>query len=148
MPRKYSLSAKLVSIGAVLLIVALASIGLTLWVTWQLEGGAAAVNEAGRLRMQAWRLASMAQSAHSAQVVADLVQQFDQSLALLRSGDASRPLFMPLDDAVNQRFVQVQSLWAGNRGLWLGRAPPDGDTSLALTTRTVEAVDALVLEIE
>ena len=34
----------------------LASIGLTLWVTWQLEGGAAAVNEAGRMRMQAYRL--------------------------------------------------------------------------------------------
>ena len=36
-----SLSAKLVRIGAGLLVVALISIGLTLWVTWQLEGGAA-----------------------------------------------------------------------------------------------------------
>jgi len=70
MRRKYSLSTKLVSIGAVLLIVALMSIGLTLWVTWQLEGGAAAVNEAGRMRMQTWRLASTAQSGHSAQRVA------------------------------------------------------------------------------
>ena len=40
-----SLSIKLVRIGAALLMLALASIGLTLWVTWQLEGGAAAVNE-------------------------------------------------------------------------------------------------------
>lgn len=39
-------------IGASLLILALASIGLTLWVTCQLEGGAAAVNEAGRMRMK------------------------------------------------------------------------------------------------
>ena len=29
----------------------------TLWVSWQLDGGAAAVNEAGRLRMQAYRMA-------------------------------------------------------------------------------------------
>jgi len=42
-----SLSKKLIRIGASLLVLALASIGLTLWVTWQLEGGAAAVNEAG-----------------------------------------------------------------------------------------------------
>ena len=30
-----------------MLLVALASIGLTLWITWQLEGGAGAVHEAG-----------------------------------------------------------------------------------------------------
>ena len=57
MPRSWSLSAKLGAIGAALLLMAFASIGLTLWVTWQLEGGAAAVNEAGRMRMQTWRLA-------------------------------------------------------------------------------------------
>jgi two-component system nitrate/nitrite sensor histidine kinase NarX len=57
-----SLSTKLIRIGTGLLLVALASIGLTLWVTWQLEGGAAAVNEAGRLRMQTWRLASAVQA--------------------------------------------------------------------------------------
>ncbi len=56
MQKQHSLSTKLVTIGAVLLFVALLSIGLTLWVTWQLEGGAAAVNEAGRMRMQIWRL--------------------------------------------------------------------------------------------
>jgi nitrate/nitrite-specific signal transduction histidine kinase len=107
MRRKYSLSTKLVSIGVVLLVVALTSIGLTLWVTWQLEGGAAAVNEAGRMRMQTWRLASTAQSSPTPQAVTGLVEQFDQSLALLKNGDPSRPLFMPLDDAVNQRFAQV-----------------------------------------
>ena len=57
-----SLSRKLVRIGTALLLVALASISLTLWVTWQLEGGAAAVNEAGRMRMQTWRLASSVQA--------------------------------------------------------------------------------------
>ena len=56
MPRSWSLSAKLGAIGGALLLMAFASIGLTLWVTWQLEGGAAAVNEAGRMRMQAYRL--------------------------------------------------------------------------------------------
>jgi len=148
MPRKYSLSTKLVSIGAVLLIVALTSIGLTLWVTWQLEGGAAATNEAGRLRMQTWRLASTAQSTHSPQLVEDLVKQFDDSLALLKNGDPSRPLFMPIDDKVNQHFAQVQALWATNRSMWTGSTPPNVDASLAATAHTVEAVDGLVLAIE
>ena len=46
MGKPASLSTKLGAIGALLLLMALASIGLTLWVTWQLEGGAAAVNDA------------------------------------------------------------------------------------------------------
>ena len=57
MARPWNLRTKLGVVGALLLVLALASIGLTLWVTWQLEGGAAAVNEAGRMRMQTWRLA-------------------------------------------------------------------------------------------
>lgn len=75
-----SLSKKLVRIGVALLAVALASIALTLWVTRQLEGGAAAVNEAGRMRMQTWRLTSALQAQRSPAEVNSLLQQFDQSL--------------------------------------------------------------------
>ena len=56
------LASKLLAIGCVFLVLALASIGLTLWVTWQLEGGAAAVNEAGRLRMSMVRMAMARQN--------------------------------------------------------------------------------------
>jgi len=38
MTGSHAISTKLVTIGAGLLVVALLSIGLTLWVTWQLEG--------------------------------------------------------------------------------------------------------------
>ncbi|MGC1817133.1 MAG: type IV pili methyl-accepting chemotaxis transducer N-terminal domain-containing protein, partial [Casimicrobiaceae bacterium] len=58
MRRPTTLATKFVVVGGTLLALAMASVGLTLWVTWQLEGGAAAVNEAGRMRMQAWRLAA------------------------------------------------------------------------------------------
>ena len=90
MPRKYSLSTKLVSIGAVLLVVALTSIGLTLWVTWQLEGGAAAVNEAGRLRMQTWRLDSTAQSSRDPQAV-DALGRPGRVVGLLAGGLLALP---------------------------------------------------------
>lgn len=55
------LSSKFLLLGLSLLLLALVSIGMTMWVTRQLDGGAAAVNEAGRLRMQAWRLVSARQ---------------------------------------------------------------------------------------
>ena len=55
-PRHWSLGVKLALIGTPFLLLALLMIAVTLWVSWQLEGGAAAVNEAGRMRMQAYRL--------------------------------------------------------------------------------------------
>lgn len=143
-----SLSTKLVRIGAGLLLVALASIGLTLWVTWQLEGGAAAVNEAGRMRMQTWRLTSVAQAQRAPAEVAALVQRFDQSLALLRRGDASRPLFVPRDEAVAREFATVEALWQKQRPLWLQDTPPEPAQVLAAADTFVEAIDALVLAIE
>ena len=78
MRRPWTLTTKLSVIGSALLLVALASIGLTLWVSWQLEGGAAAVNEAGRMRMQSWRLAQALDSGDATRVEA-LVIEFDQS---------------------------------------------------------------------
>mgnify|MGYP001612914216 CR=1 FL=1 len=109
---------------AVFLVLALASIGLTLWVTWQLEGGAAAVNEAGRMRMQTWRLASAVQAGVERAELQALVARFDESLALLREGDPSRPLFVPWDDQVRARFNDVESLWRTQRPLWLAEPAP------------------------
>lgn len=148
MQRRHSLSTKLVTIGSVLLFVALLSIGLTLWVTWQLEGGAAAVNEAGRMRMQIWRLNSTAQSKHSEKAVSDLVSEFSNSITLLKAGDPGRPLFMPLSDTVEMQFQQVQTQWAVNRGIWLGENPPDVDQALVATSAMVAKVDGLVTAIE
>ena len=50
-----TLAFRLVATGLVFLATAVASIALNLWVTWQMEGGAAAVNEAGRMRMMTYR---------------------------------------------------------------------------------------------
>jgi two-component system, NarL family, nitrate/nitrite sensor histidine kinase NarX len=147
MPSTASLSTKLVRIGAGLLIVALASIGLTLWVTWQLEGGAAAVNEAGRLRMQTWRLNSAAQAERPAAEVADLVAQFDGSLSLLRRGDPSRPLFVPWDEGVSREFAAVDALWQVQRSQWLRGGAP-ARASLQDVQAFVQSVDRLVHAIE
>ena len=141
-----SLSKKLIRIGAGLLMVALVSISLTLWVTWQLEGGAAAVNEAGRMRMQTWRLASAAQAGGAPPEMQRLVSQFDKSLQILRVGDASRPLLVPWDELVGQRFSRVESLWATQRQQWLSAPGPTG--SLQAAGDFVDAIDSFVLAIE
>ena len=58
LPRRLSL--KLVGVQVFFLAVALASIGLTLIVSWRLDGNAAAINDAGSLRMRTYRLAFLA----------------------------------------------------------------------------------------
>ena len=148
MVRNASLSTKLIRIGAALLVLALASIGLTLWVTWQLEGGAAAVNEAGRMRMQTWRLTSAVQAQRPVQEVQALVQQFDDSLGVLREGDPTRPLFVPWDPDVQREFTTVERLWKGQHALWTAPMLPDDPVLLRSADEFVQAIDRLVLAIE
>jgi len=143
-----SLSTKLSRIGAGLLLLALGSIGLTLWVTWQLEGGAAAVNEAGRMRMQTWRLTSAVQAQLPYDQIAVLVAEFDKSLMLLRNGDASRPLFEPWDDAVRREFTQVQALWQAERNQGLQTGGLNALTSQRLASDFATATDRFVSAIE
>jgi two-component system, NarL family, nitrate/nitrite sensor histidine kinase NarX len=139
--RSASLAAKLGTIGTLLLVVALGSIALTLWVTWQLEGGAAAVNEAGRLRMQTWRLAEAAGRGDQARIE-DLSREFDASLALLRAGDPARPLFVPRDDTTHAAFERVQQGWSQLRGPWQHHRVDQSAEAL------VREIDAFVSGIE
>lgn len=143
-----SLSRKLIRTGAALLLVGLASIGLTLWVTWQLEGGAAAVNEAGRMRMQTWRLSSSLQAGVPREKVETLVASFDNSLEVLRNGDPSRPLFVPWDENSTASFEAVQRLWAVQRSQWLQSDEVVANESLRSADSFVEAIDRFVLSIE
>jgi two-component system nitrate/nitrite sensor histidine kinase NarX len=143
-----SLSRKLIRTGIALLVMAVASIGLTLWVTWQLEGGAAAVNEAGRLRMQTWRIVSAAQAGLSPKAVQPLVQQFDDSLKLLHSGDPTRPLFVPWNGDALAKFASVENLWRTQSGQWLQFHPDAAPVAVDAATHFVEAIDQFVLSIE
>ena len=105
-PRK--LSAKLVGIQILFLAIALVSIGLTLLVSWRLEGGAAAINDAGSLRVRTYRLAYLAQDMRrpggSAQSDRELIRRevgdFETIARTLRSGDPARPLFVPDTEAI------------------------------------------------
>lgn len=141
------LFAKLVMIGSALLTLALLSIGLTLWVSWQLQGGAAAVNEAGRMRMQTWQLVAALGAGDPAAANA-VAERFDASLALLRDGDRSRPLVVPWDDAVRARFDILNGAWSRLRPDWLAPPPRAQETLAREATAFVVEVDRFVAAVE
>ncbi|MDE2605310.1 MAG: type IV pili methyl-accepting chemotaxis transducer N-terminal domain-containing protein [Burkholderiales bacterium] len=141
-----TLSAKLVLTGTALLLLALASIGLTLWVTWNLQGGAAAVNEAGRMRMQTYRMALDIASGAPAPEVATAIRGFDDSLNLLAQGDPSRPLFVPWSAESRERFQDVRQHWQALRERWASPVPPEELRPQA--DAFVARVDGFVVAIE
>ena len=142
-----TLTTKLLALGAGFLLVALASIGLTLWVTWKLEGGAAAVNEAGRLRMNMMRMVLVLQT-EPPEAVLERARQFDASLDLLRTGDPSRPLFVPWSDETRTRFDSIRAQWTAARTGWVSALPPDRTQTLAQADGFVQQVDGFVDAIE
>jgi len=144
---QWNLGAKLALVATPFLVLTLLAIAATLWVSWQLEGGAAAVNEAGRMRMQTYRLSLSLATADEASR-RQQVQAFEHSLALLRSGDPERPLFVPWDDTVRARFATVEQDWAAFVQQWRGAARPDVAELRAQAARFVEHIDALVDAIE
>lgn len=148
---KPSLTTKLLALGAGFLLVALVSIGLTLWVTWKLEGGAAAVNEAGRLRMNMMRMVLVLQTEPreaAQEAVHERARQFDASLELLRTGDPSRPLFVPWSDETRARFDAVRTQWTQARSGWTSPQAPGRAQTLAQADAFVQQVDGFVEAIE
>jgi two-component system nitrate/nitrite sensor histidine kinase NarX len=114
---RWHLGAKLALVAAPFVATAMLLIAATLWVSWQLDGGAAALNEAGRMRMQVYRL-SLSVSTGDSVAMAREVSGFESSLALLRDGDPQRPLFMPSDDTIRDRFAGINSEWKTFRDRW------------------------------
>jgi two-component system, NarL family, nitrate/nitrite sensor histidine kinase NarX len=143
----WTLTAKLYTSGISFLVLALASIGLTLWVTWSLEGGAAAVNEAGRMRMQTYRLALEVSGNSDPAVALVMTRSFEESLSLLRAGDPSRPLFVPWSAASHERFDEVAQRWGELRESWLAERPTPAAAAQE-AREFVALVDGFVAAIE
>jgi len=142
------LSSKFYGLGLGMLVLALLSIGLTMWITRQLDGGAAAVNEAGRLRMQAWRLVSARESQRTLADVSRMVGEFDGTMRLLRDGDPARPLLVPWQESTRARFAELDAAWSELRPAWQPETRVD-KTELILRVDTfVSRVDGLVRAIE
>lgn len=145
--KHWSLGAKLALLGAPFLMLALLSTAATLWVSWQLDGGAAAINEAGRMRMQAYSM-SLAAGTGEVESLPQQVREFGQSLDLLRRGDPERPLFVPWDDTVQQRFSVVEQDWVRFQEHLIASKPLTTAPLRAQTADFAKHIDAFVTGIE
>ena len=145
--RHWTLGVKLVLVGTPFLLMVLISTVATLWVSWQLDGGAAAVNEAGRMRMQSYRMSLSVASGQTGELPAQAAE-FDQSLKLLKSGDPERPLFVPWDETVAARFTLVESDWLNYRAQWISNKPTNLDALRTDTVTFASHIDDFVSSIE
>jgi len=143
----WGLGTKLAVVASPFIALALLLIGLTLWVSWQLDGGAAALNEAGRMRMQTFRLSlSVSTGGHDAAL--RQARQFDASLALLRNGDPARPLFMPWDASTRPQFDAVATDWSRFQQRWTALPTPPMATLGSETAALANRIDQLVNSVE
>jgi two-component system nitrate/nitrite sensor histidine kinase NarX len=146
--RHWPLGAKLFVIATPFLLLAIISIAVLVAMSVQLDGGAAAVNEAGRMRMQAYRIALSAASGDR-DALAGQVVAFERSLQVLRTGDPVRPLFVPWDDSVRRRFDAVERDWIRFRDRFGKSAPIDAPQSAAdQVAAFVSNIDSFVAAIE
>jgi len=146
--KHWSLGAKLGLVGLPFVMLAFLATAATLWVSWQLDGGAAAVNEAGRMRMQAYRM-SLSMGTGETDALPQQVREFEDSLAVLRHGDPERPLFVPWDDTVQARFAVIEQDWQEFRDLQTTVAQPRAPPLLRQRTIAFVAhIDAFVGGIE
>ncbi len=155
--RQLAIRVSAMLLGALLL--GLLAIGSTLYLSWQLEGGGAAINAAGSLRMRSYQLGLSLQRyavAPDEALRVEILRQrrgFDATLALLRNGDPGRPLYLPADADVRARFARVERHYQQNvaaRAEAVLGGERLGDW-LALRTDLdafVHEVDGLVLSIE
>jgi two-component system nitrate/nitrite sensor histidine kinase NarX len=157
------LGVKLVVIVTGYLLVALVAIGFTLLASWDLTGGAAAVNQTGSERMRAYRVALLlsqaalpgADRASLHAEVAREVAAFDAGLAGLDSGDPRRPMFLPADADIHRQFADLREAWSRDMkpGLaaMMAAAGPNASGAAAYRRATdafVESIDRLVFAIE
>ncbi|HAT32360.1 MAG TPA: transcriptional regulator [Janthinobacterium sp.] len=115
------LSTKIVGALLCFLALALVAIGGTLFLSWQLEGSGAAINETGSLRMHTYRLTMLLTRLDEERPRVDLapaverqVHMIDQTLAALRRGDPQRPLFLPPGSDIVGQFRPIVASWKGS----------------------------------
>ena len=122
MPWQRSLATKLMLLSLLWLMLAMVSIGFTLHLSWKLEGGAAAINDAGSLRKRTYHLAYLIASQSPAARIEHERQDFRVTLNNLRQGDPARPLFLPDNPEVHRMAALIDARWQNEVHPYVQRA--------------------------
>ncbi|AKU20546.1 transcriptional regulator [Massilia sp. NR 4-1] len=140
LPAWQKLSTKLVGALLLFLAAALTVIGSTLFLSWQLEGSAAAINDTGSLRMNSYRLSALLGRLETGDelglvrnAATQQISRIDGTLALLRQGDPQRPLFLPPNTKIRNSFSTITRHWQ------------DGLRPMARTILAQEAADPVAI---
>lgn len=121
LPPFKKISTKIIGMLVIFFIVAIGAISMTLAISWQLEGGAAAINDAGSERMRSYRIGYlMAQGVDGAAdlplvlaAIDDEERRFEKVLADIGRGDPARPLAPPRNEEVKRRLEELRAQWQG-----------------------------------
>ena len=111
LPSRHSLSTKLILLSVLWLVVATVSIGYTLVLSWQLQGGGAAINDAGSLRMRSYHLLVMLSQDQPREIIDAEKRVFELTLNTLIAGDPSRPLLLPDTPEIRELAQVIKRQW-------------------------------------
>lgn len=118
-PLNQNLGTKIVNILIVFFFVSLAAISMTLYVSWQLEGAGAAINDAGSERMRSYHMAyllsqSTREKTDKIRIKTEILHeigQFESTLRTLEEGNPARPLFLPKEQEVQLKMKLLRQEW-------------------------------------
>ena len=149
---RHRLSTRIVASSLLALVVVLSMVSWTLWLSWQLEGAGAAINDTGSLRMRANRVAVELMRPQAGREVrtTEQVAILDDTIAGLARGIPARPLFIPNDNAIRAQWHDVAAYWRDIMKPAALRAivQPDASSYLETLPEFVARADTLVRMIE
>lgn len=118
------LQKKITGLLVLCFLIALVAISSTLYVSWRLEGGAAAINNAGRERMRLYNIAFLIalqvgqtippQPQEATNLRVDIeaeITQFEATLGNLLENDPHRSLSLYMDNDVRSQLRKLQQNW-------------------------------------
>lgn len=154
---------KITSLLLCYFVIAFIAITSTLFVSGRLEGGAAAINDAGSERMRSYQIGFLLTQyveipSEELRIEIDqTISVFEETLVVLKEGDPSRPLLLPEDEEIRSALEQIQQTWSQQNKYFVTAILNESDkTSAAILlqqyraelTRFVAQVDKLVVMVE
>ncbi|MCL2525163.1 MAG: type IV pili methyl-accepting chemotaxis transducer N-terminal domain-containing protein [Betaproteobacteria bacterium] len=144
------LSHKIVGTLIAFLLALVGAIGLTLAISWRLEGAEAAINDAGSQRMRTYQIdllmtrALTMPDAALNERLAEEIGAFDRVLQELAAGNPRRPLATPGSQEAQQQLSKVEQIWQHElhpqAQAFLLAAPSERPIILARFERQMEAL--------
>ena len=133
------LSSKIVALLMLFFAAAVVAIGTTLYVSWQLEGSGATINDAGSQRMRAFHLGLLAAGAavdgRETLEIAVEIERFEEFMDHLERGHPERRIAPPRDAETISRIAGIRDEWRDN-----GRPLLDAFLAARETDARVDAV--------